>query len=95
MKRIKIPYRNNFMKSFYSYNNIKLFSDKVSDAVTSKTVKLSASYDPSSERKMTSLELQHLRRKGSKIAMLTAYDYPTVIIIKMMLIYITYNLIIL
>jgi len=76
----RISYRNR-LKSLCLYTNIKLFSDKVSDAVTSKTVKLSASYDPSSERKMTSLELQHLRRKGSKIAMLTAYDYPTVIFI--------------
>eukprot|EP00599_Poterioochromonas_sp_BG-1_P008395 CAMPEP_0173142972 /NCGR_PEP_ID=MMETSP1105-20130129/6402_1 /TAXON_ID=2985 /ORGANISM="Ochromonas sp., Strain BG-1" /LENGTH=152 /DNA_ID=CAMNT_0014056457 /DNA_START=116 /DNA_END=572 /DNA_ORIENTATION=+ len=26
---------------------------------------------------MTALELQHLKRKGKKIAMITAYDYPT------------------
>jgi hypothetical protein len=62
----------------YYRNNIRLFSDKVSNAVTSKQVELSSSYDPSKERKMTSLELQYLRRKGRKIAMLTAYDYPTV-----------------
>ena len=79
MKRLQFTY-NNRLKSFYCCTNMKFFSDKVSDVVTSKTVKLSASYDPSSERKMTSLELQHLRRKGSKIAMLTAYDYPTVMI---------------
>lgn len=62
----------------YYCNDFRLFSDKVSSAVTSKQVQLSSSYDPSKERKMTSLELQYLRRKGRKIAMLTAYDYPTV-----------------
>jgi len=30
------------------------------------------------DRKMTSLELLHLKRNGKKIAMLTAYDYPSV-----------------
>ena len=35
-------------------------------------------HDPSTERKMSALELQHLVRKGKKIAMITAYDYPTV-----------------
>lgn len=34
--------------------------------------------DFSLERKMTCLELQHLKRKGKKIAMITAYDYPSV-----------------
>ena len=29
------------------------------------------------ERKMTTLELQHLRRQGKKISMITAYDYPS------------------
>ena len=29
------------------------------------------------ERKMTALELQHLRRQGKKISMITAYDYPS------------------
>lgn len=76
---------NVIMKScLYNNNrliNIRLFSDKVASAVTSKHVQLSSSYDPSKERKMTSLELQYLRRKGRKIAMLTAYDYPTVIIL--------------
>ena len=62
------------------FRNKRYFSDKVSSAVTSKDVQLSSSYDPSKERKMTSLELQYLRRKGRKIAMLTAYDYPTVFI---------------
>jgi len=33
--------------------------------------------DHSKERKMTALELQYLKRKGKRIAMLTAYDYPT------------------
>jgi 3-methyl-2-oxobutanoate hydroxymethyltransferase len=33
--------------------------------------------DFSQERKMSALELQHLRRKGRKIAMITAYDYPS------------------
>eukprot|EP01031_Cornospumella_fuschlensis_P036963 gene36963-44842_t len=33
--------------------------------------------DFSKERKMTALELQHLKRKGKRIAMVTAYDYPT------------------
>ena len=28
-------------------------------------------------RKLTTLELQHLQRKGKKLSMLTAYDYPT------------------
>ena len=31
----------------------------------------------SKERKMTSLELQYMKRKGLRICMLTAYDYPT------------------
>lgn len=34
--------------------------------------------DFSKERKMSALELQHLKRKGKKISMITAYDYPTV-----------------
>ena len=71
-------YNNNSINS--NSNIFRYFSDKVSSAVTSKDVQLSSSYDPSKERKMTSLELQHLRRKGRKIAMLTAYDYPTVFI---------------
>ena len=29
------------------------------------------------QRKMTTLELQHLRRQGKKISMITAYDYPS------------------
>ena len=32
---------------------------------------------PVTERKMSTLELQHLKRKGKKIAMITAYDYPS------------------
>jgi hypothetical protein len=68
-------YNNNSINS--NSNIFRYFSDKVSSAVTSKDVQLSSSYDPSKERKMTSLELQYLRRKGRKIAMLTAYDYPT------------------
>ena len=32
---------------------------------------------PKVERKMSTLELQHLKRKGKKIAMITAYDYPS------------------
>ena len=36
-------------------------------------------HNPATERKMTALELQHLVRKGKKIAMITAYDYPTVL----------------
>ena len=71
-------YNNNSINS--NSNIFRYFSDKVSSAVTSKDVQLSSSYDPSKERKMTSLELQYLRRKGRKIAMLTAYDYPTVFI---------------
>lgn len=35
-------------------------------------------HNPATERKMTSLELQHLARKGKKLAMVTAYDYPMV-----------------
>lgn len=35
-------------------------------------------HNPATERKMTALELQHLARKGKKLAMITAYDYPTV-----------------
>jgi hypothetical protein len=34
--------------------------------------------DYSKERKMSALELQHLNRKGKKLAMITAYDYPSV-----------------
>ena len=71
-------YNNNSINS--NSNIFRYFSDKVSSAATSKDVQLSSSYDPSKERKMTSLELQYLRRKGRKIAMLTAYDYPTVFI---------------
>jgi ketopantoate hydroxymethyltransferase len=33
------------------------------------------------ERKVTAMELQHMRRKGKKISMITAYDYPSVITI--------------
>lgn len=29
------------------------------------------------EKKLTTLDIQHLHRKGSKISMITAYDYPT------------------
>jgi len=35
--------------------------------------------DYSKERKLSALELQHLHRKGKKIAMVTAYDYPSVL----------------
>jgi hypothetical protein len=31
----------------------------------------------SSSRKMSALEIQHLKRKGRKITMITAYDYPS------------------
>ena len=41
------------------------------------TTILNKDYNPASERKMTALEIQHLKRKGRKIAMLTAYDYPS------------------
>jgi hypothetical protein len=30
------------------------------------------------DRKITAMELQHMRRKGKKISMVTAYDYPSV-----------------
>lgn len=33
--------------------------------------------DHSKERRLTALELQYMKRKGKRIAMLTAYDYPT------------------
>lgn len=33
--------------------------------------------DFSKERKMSALELQHLKRKGKMISMITAYDYPS------------------
>jgi hypothetical protein len=69
----------------------RLLSTSLSDVAA-------ATKDFSKERKMTALELQHLKRKGTKhlhslgtiniskyvitagkrIAMLTAYDYPTV-----------------
>ena len=32
---------------------------------------------PKPTRKMTALELQHLKTKGRKITMITAYDYPS------------------
>jgi 3-methyl-2-oxobutanoate hydroxymethyltransferase len=32
---------------------------------------------PKRTRKMSALELQHLKRKGDKITMMTAYDYPS------------------
>ena len=38
---------------------------------------VAAPVDHSKERKMTSLELQYMKRKGKRICMLTAYDYPT------------------
>lgn len=45
----------------------------------SETVSVNVKHkDFSLEKKMTALELQHLKRKGKKIAMITAYDYPTV-----------------
>lgn len=34
-------------------------------------------HDPSTERKMSALELQYKRRKNEKVAMITAYDYPS------------------
>jgi 3-methyl-2-oxobutanoate hydroxymethyltransferase len=34
-------------------------------------------HDFSKDRKLTALELQHLHRKGKKISMITAYDYPS------------------
>lgn len=34
--------------------------------------------DYSKDRKMSALEIQHMHRKGNKIAMITAYDYPSV-----------------
>lgn len=37
----------------------------------------SAGSESSAKRKMSALELQHLRRKGERITMLTAYDYPS------------------
>lgn len=36
--------------------------------------------DPTLDKRMNTLELQHLRNKGKKISMLTAYDYPSVIL---------------
>jgi len=44
----------------------------------SSATSASAMHNPATERKMTALELQHLARKGKKIAMITAYDYPSV-----------------
>ena len=38
---------------------------------------LSTFYDWKDERKLTTLELQHKARNGEKLAMITAYDYPT------------------
>lgn len=34
-------------------------------------------HDPSTERKLTTLELQYKVRKGEKLSMITAYDFPT------------------
>jgi hypothetical protein len=42
-------------------------------------------YSATTDRKMTSLELLHLKRNGKKIAMITAYDYPSVILIKFLI----------
>jgi len=33
--------------------------------------------DYAKERKLSALEIQHLKRKGKRIAMITAYDYPS------------------
>jgi hypothetical protein len=63
-------------------NNNKVTNDQLSSKsltiATDDSIQSNKSHDPSTERKMTTLELQHLVRKGKKIAMITAYDYPTV-----------------
>jgi 3-methyl-2-oxobutanoate hydroxymethyltransferase len=49
--------------------------------VTSKTNFMhgvsSRTFAAAAGRKMTTLELQHMRRHGKKISMITAYDYPS------------------
>lgn len=49
------------------------FSARNMTAVQSPT----STRDHSKDRKLTTLELQHMKRKGKRISMLTAYDYPT------------------
>jgi hypothetical protein len=48
-------------------------------AVSTDCVRMLAATAGGEERKITAMELQHMRRKGKKISMITAYDYPSVI----------------
>ena len=65
------------------FNVVKyaMSTSKFSDSNNATNINTSSkiSHNPATERKMTALELQHLVRKGKKIAMITAYDYPTVL----------------
>ena len=67
-------------KNTNNYNNVTndQLSSKSLAIATADSIQSNKSHDPSTERKMSTLELQHLVRKGKKIAMITAYDYPTV-----------------
>lgn len=69
---------NNKNTNNYNVTNDQLSSKSLTMA-TDDSIQSNKSHDPSTERKMSALELQHLVRKGKKIAMITAYDYPTVI----------------
>lgn len=50
----------------------KTFLRRFSESIQNKKVEA-----PKVERKLTSLELQYLKRKGQKISMVTAYDFPS------------------
>lgn len=79
-------YGNNNDNYLVNNKNTNNFNNVTNDQLSSKSLVTSTdesiqsnkSHDPSTERKMSTLELQHLVRKGKKIAMITAYDYPTV-----------------
>eukprot|EP01038_Epipyxis_sp_PR26KG_P011349 gene11349-15216_t len=62
------------------WHNVKLsvarnLSRKFSNVIPTPTTDVI--HDYSRDRRLTTLEIQHLRRKGKRICMLTAYDYPT------------------
>ena len=65
-QKILIPLKPNMWR-FLKYTITKRFSG----------CRLMSDVPKSQLRKMTALELQHLKRKGKRISMLTAYDYPS------------------
>ena len=80
---------NKFISGIHRYSSSTTSSeiDTKSDNVQLKsTTSTSTSSTPApkpmksnkkTERKMSTLELLHLKREGRKIAMITAYDYPS------------------